>query len=123
MKYFRWAGAVTALVFLVGFCAPASADKPQPQMVDSGSFGIFVSGRRVATETFEITAQADGSHARAEFKTAEGSSIQTSDLLLHPNGDLRRYEWREQDKAKVVVELKNEFVVETITLSDSPKPT
>ncbi|MGH9601750.1 MAG: hypothetical protein ACRD24_05115, partial [Terriglobales bacterium] len=27
------------------------------------------------------------------------------------------------DKAKVVVELKNEFVVETITLSDSPKPT
>ncbi|MGH9555760.1 MAG: hypothetical protein ACRD2Y_08045 [Terriglobales bacterium] len=123
MKQLRWAGAVTALVFLTGLSAPASGDKTPPTMVDSGSFGIFVGGKRVATETFEITTQPEGSHARAEFKTTEGSSVQTADLLLHPNGDLRRYEWREQGKAQVVVELKNEFVVETVTLSDSPKPT
>jgi hypothetical protein len=123
VKYLRWAGVVTALFLLMSLNAPASGDKNQAKVVDSGSFGIFVSGRRVATETFEITAQPEGSHARSEFKTTEGTNSQTADLLLHPNGDLRRYEWNGQEpKAQVVVELKNEFVVETVSIGDPAKP-
>jgi hypothetical protein len=122
VRNLQYAGTVAALVLLAGLSAPAG-EKTQGKVVDSGSFGVFVAGKRVATESFQITEQPEGSHARAEFKLTEGTSSQTADLYLHPNGELRRYEWREQDpKAQLVVELKNEFVVETVTVGDAGKP-
>ncbi len=123
MTSLRLATAAAVLVLLAALSAPAG-EKDQGKVVDSGSFGIFVQGRRVATETFEITEKPEGSHTRASFKTADGSSSQTADLQLFPNGDLRRYEWREENpKALVVVELKNDFLVEQVTLGDSQKAT
>ena len=114
---------VVALVLVAGLNAPAG-EKDPGKVVDSGAFGIFVNGRRVATETFQITEKPEGSHARSQFKLADGSSSQTSDLHLLPSGDLRRYEWRgENPKALVVVELKNDFLVEQVTVGDAAKPT
>jgi hypothetical protein len=123
VKNLQLTTAAAALVLVAALNAPAG-EKVQSKVVDSGSFGIFVQGRRVATETFEITEKPEGSHARSTFKTADGTSTQTSDLHLLPNGDLRRYEWREETpKSLVVVELKNDFVVEQITMGDAQKPT
>ena len=123
MKHLRIACIVAAVVLLAGLNAPAG-EKDQGKVVDSGSFGIFVSGRRVATETFQITEKPEGSLARSEFKLADGSSSQSADLHLLPSGDLRRYEWRDENpKAQVVVELKNEFLVEQVTMGDAAKPT
>ncbi len=122
MKPLRIACVVAAVVLLMGLSAPAG-DKDQGKVVDSGSFGIFVNGRRVATETFQITEKPDGSYARSEFKLADGTSTQTADLHLLPSGDLRRYEWRDVDpKTQVVVELKNDFLVEQVTMGDAGKP-
>ena len=120
MKFLRMAGTLVALVLLAGVNAPAG-EKDQSKVVDSGSFGIFVSGRRVATETFQVTEKPEGSLVRSEVKLADGSSSQTAELQLHPSGDLRRYEWRDE-KAVVVVELKNDFLVEQVTLGDASKP-
>ncbi len=125
MKYLRIGAMAAAVVLLAVLSAPAGEkdqNKNQGKVVDSGSFGIFVGGRRVATETFQITEKPEGSLARSEFKLADGSSSQTSDLYLLPSGDLRRYEWRD-DKALVVVELKNDFLVEQVTVGDATKPT
>lgn len=123
MKHLRIACTVVALVLVAGLNAPAG-EKDPGKVVDSGAFGIFVNGRRVATETFQITEKPEGSHARSEFKLADSSSSQTSDLHLLPSGDLRRYEWREENpKALVVVELKNDFLVEQVTVGDAAKPT
>ncbi|HZC22771.1 MAG TPA: hypothetical protein VE866_05480, partial [Candidatus Binatia bacterium] len=38
------------------------------QTVDSGSFGIFVRGQRVATETFSIQQQNGASSIKSQFK-------------------------------------------------------
>jgi hypothetical protein len=72
------------------------------QKVDSGSFGVFVNGRRVATETFSITQNNNGSVANSQFKTDSGadSAAQSSQLELAANGDLRRYEWKELSPGK-----------------------
>jgi len=127
VKHLRMAGTVVAVVLLAVLNAPAGEkdqSKDQGKVVDSGSFGVFVGGRRVATETFQITEKPEGSLAHSEFKVADGSSSQSSDLHMLPSGDLRRYEWRDENsKAQVVVELKNDFLVEQVTVGDAAKPT
>src|SRR5262252_9436009 len=75
-----------------------AGDKPKDGMkiVDSGSFGVFMNGRRVATETFSIQQGPNGSIATSEFKTDQGNSSQTSqssELDLSSSGDIRKYEW------------------------------
>ncbi|MCI0355195.1 MAG: hypothetical protein L0099_09170 [Acidobacteria bacterium] len=123
MKALRLVSVLAAVVLVAGMRLPAG-EKTEGKVVDAGSFGVFVNGKRVATETFQVTEQSDGSHARAEFRLTDGASSQVADLHLLPNGHLRRYEWREESpKAQVVVELKNEFLVETVTVADSSKPT
>ena len=47
------------------------------QKVDSGSFGVFMGGHRVGTETFSIYESANGSVIESEFKT-EGSTPQAT---------------------------------------------
>lgn len=68
------------------------------QTVDSGSFGIFMSGRRVGTETFSITQDSNGSAIKSEFKTEndpKGGAAVTSELQLTPAGEIRRYDWKQ----------------------------
>ena len=51
-------------------------DKQKPaanQTVDSGSFGIFIKGQRVATETFHIEQQNGTSIIKSQLKEASGS--------------------------------------------------
>jgi hypothetical protein len=107
------------MVTLVGLCLLAASsaaaasgkdDKaPNAQNVDSGSFGVFMNGRRVATETFSVH----------QSSTAE----QRSEWQMSPNGDLRKYEWKEvspgQSQAMVVPN--QEFLTERFRASPQDK--
>jgi len=93
-------------------------EKPQPpaEAVDSGSFGVYSSGHRVATETFSIRQGAEGSVVTSEFKTEQGEqkAAQSSELDLTPSVELRRYTWKEvlPGKMEATVEPSDTFLVE-----------
>ena len=76
-------------------CSAFGQSKPQKtdagQLVDSGSFGIYVNGRRVATESFEIRQNAQGSVTRSSLKVENGSTKigQTTELLMDGIGNVR----------------------------------
>jgi hypothetical protein len=81
---------IVSLLLLPLFAMAADKEKPKDaaQMVDSGSFGVFLNGQRIATETFSIQQSATGSIATSEFKTEAGAdkSVQSSELQLTANG-------------------------------------
>jgi hypothetical protein len=103
-----------------------AAKKNEKILVDSGTFGIFVNGTRVATETFQIKQEGDASLTLSEVKAedAGGKLQQKSELQLASNGDLRRYTWRELSpgKAQEVVEPADQFLIEHITPNAPDKP-
>jgi len=110
----------------VGIAATAPKEKEASgQVVDSGSFGVFVNGRRVATETFSIQQTANGSIAISEFKTEGGAdkAVQSSELQLTSGGDLRRYEWKEVSpgKSQAVVVPNENLLVERSTSNPQDK--
>jgi hypothetical protein len=84
--------------------------------VDSGSFGVYTSGHRVATETFNIKQGPNGSIVTSVFKSAQGEqqAEQSSELQLTPSVDLRRYEWKEisPEKTVAVVTPNDTFLIE-----------
>jgi len=101
VKCCRWSCALILALSLSGIAL--SKEKGEDgQKVDSGSFGVFMNGRRVGTETFSITQNANGSVIQSEFK-AEGSAgqaVQNSELQLTGAGEIRRYEWKELSPGK-----------------------
>jgi hypothetical protein len=86
------------------------------QMVDSGSFGVFINGRRVATETFSIHQNSGGSSVVSEFKSEAGmdKADQTSDWQMAANSELRKYEWKEVSpgQSQAVVVPNQDFLIE-----------
>jgi hypothetical protein len=118
-----------ALVLAVGALLAGQAlakNSEKPKIVDSGSFGIFVKGQRVATETFQIQQRPDGSLATSELKTQDqsGKSSQKAELQLTLNGALLRYSWRETSpgKAQATVEPSDQFLIEHIVPNPPEKP-
>jgi hypothetical protein len=103
------------IVVVPGFAKDNPPD-PTAKTVDSGSFGVFQDGKRIATETFSITQNKNGSLATSEFKMdkATGDAVQSSKLELTPNGDIVRYEWKEisPGNAEAYVAPNNDFLTE-----------
>ena len=101
MKCFRWSCALTLVLSLSGI-ALAKEKGEDGQKVDSGSFAVSMNGRRVGTETFSITQNANGSVIESEFKEegSAGQAVQNSKLQLTASGEIRRYEWKEQSPGK-----------------------
>jgi hypothetical protein len=114
---------VVAVILGLGSAILLAAKEPSGQVVDSGTFGVFMKGRRVATETFSIRQDTNGSVTKSEFKTDQASSpaVQTSELQLSPNGDLLRYEWKEVSPGKGWAEVvpSNDFLMEHYTDSQN----
>jgi len=113
-------------LMLIAAAAAASKEKEAPgHMVDSGSFGVFVNGHRVATETFSIQQNGGGSVATSEFKTEAGTdqAVQSSELQLGAAGDLRKYQWKEisPGKAEAVVLPNDQFLMERSTNNPQAK--
>src|SRR5512141_2594242 len=94
-------------------------------MVDSGSFGVFSSGARVATETFSIEQSANGSVISSRFKSAQGEQVaeQSSQLELSPSAELRKYVWKATapEKISATVVPNDAFLVETYTTGADDK--
>ena len=123
------------MVALVGLCLLAASsaaaasgkdDKaPTAQNVDSGSFGVFMNGRRVATETFSVHQSSTGSSIVSEFKSEAGAdkAEQRSEWQMSPNGDLRKYEWKEVSpgQSQAVVVPNQEFLTERFRASPQDK--
>jgi len=72
---------VTFWLLLIAGAALAAAKEPAGQMVDSGSFGVFMNGKRVATETFSIQQSGGGSTTNAQVKEEGGSGASQSSEL------------------------------------------
>jgi hypothetical protein len=106
--------------------AAASGDKkekPDPaKTVDSGSFGVFVKGQRVATETFNVQQQNGTSTIKSQLKESGGPASQKSNLEITSNGELLLYEWSQAAGGSLTVLPSNEFLLEKITSSAYSKP-
>jgi hypothetical protein len=125
----RWVIAVA----LVSAVATVAADKPgdkkdkvkpsAPQMVDSGSFGVFIKGQRVITESFSIQQESDYSSIKAQLKETAGATPtdQKSNLEITSNGQIVRYEWSQAAGGSLLVLPKDEFLIEKITATPSAK--
>jgi hypothetical protein len=86
------------------------------QLVDSGTFGVYVNGKKVASEKFEVTQSPDFSTAKGELKLEDSKETQFADLQMTPTGNLIKYAWTEKDKGSLTVEPKDEFLIEKIQL-------
>lgn len=121
-------GALLALAFflLLFPSAGAAADKEAAgQLVDSGSFGVFMGGKRVATETFSIHQSSAGSTVTSDFKAEAGGNkaAQFSSLQLTSTGDLKSYEWSESSpgQSHALVVPNQDFLVERYSKSPQDK--
>lgn len=120
-----WA-AVAVLACTVALQAGDKKDKPKPvraQEVDSGSFGVFVKGQRVVTESFSVQQENGVSVVKSRLQEtgASPSAGQQSDLEMTTSGALVRYEWNDSG-GSLVVTPNNEFLIERITTAASAKP-
>jgi hypothetical protein len=124
MARMRW-GAVAVLGCTAVLYAGDKKDKTKPvasQLVDSGSFGVFIKGQRVVTETFSVQQDNGVSIVKSQLKEAGTSSSpgQRSDLQMTGTGELVRYEWSDGN-GSLVVTPNNEFLLEKISTSPSSK--
>lgn len=121
--------AACSLLFITFSSASAVAaskeKEPAGQTVDSGSFGVFMNGRRVATETFSVQQSSGGSVATSQFKTEAGvdPASQSCELQMTAAGDLRKYEWKEisPGKAQATVMPNNDFLTQRSSANPQEK--
>src|SRR2546429_5485310 len=95
VRIFVVLGTISLLLFIaLAAAAPAKEKEPAGQKIDNGSFGVFVNGRRVATENFSIVQSNNGSVANSQFKTEPGADPAAQAPQLGPAGNcgLRRHE-------------------------------
>lgn len=123
MKLHRAASVIT-LAFVAFGHAADKKNQPKPQNVDSGTFGIFVKGQRVANETFTIQQHDDASVIKSELKEIVGAdpAIQKSDLEITSAGALLHYDWSQTSGGSLTVFPDNDFLKERITTPTSSKP-
>jgi len=116
---------VAVLAGAVLLSASDKKDKPKEagaQQVDSGSFGVFIKGQRVVTETFNVRQENGVSDVKSHLRETTGASHtdQHSELQMTGNGELVRYEWSD-GSGSLVVTPNNEFLLEKITPSAGAK--
>jgi hypothetical protein len=104
----------------------AKSKEKDAKVIDSGKYGIFVSGSRVGTETFSIEQSATGSNTHCDLTIDQGGSKieQRSDMQLAANGDILHYEWKELSpgKASSVVVPDDKFLLEHLYSGEKTKP-
>lgn len=131
MKFHRTLFRAAAFLLASSFTllTPSVArDKKEPkpaavQTIDSGAFGVFVKGQRVATETFDIQQQNSDSSIKSQLKQLVGSDpvSQKSDLQITSNGQIIRYDWSQSSGGSLTVLPKDEFLTEKIVTPTSSK--
>ena len=124
-------GAVVLLLLSpLPLCAGGSGedkkDKPKPavqQTIDSGAFGVFVKGHRVATESFTVEQRSGVSIIRSQINASAGaqSAKQKSELEFTGDSELLRYEWSQDSGGSISVLPNNDFLMEKITAPGATK--
>lgn len=120
-------GVLACMVVCAAAAAvPSRAKEQSGQTVDSGSFGIFVNGQRVATESFTIQQGSAGNTINSELHE-EGSNdkaTQNSQMEISAAGELIRYNWHELSPGKTALELfpANQFLTERVVVNPGEKP-
>ncbi len=125
IAHLRW-GMVAVLACTVAAGSREINGTPKPaggQTVDTGSFGVFVKGRRVVTETFSVQQENGVSIVKSRLQESGSSAaaVQKAELQMTDKGELVRYEWSD-GSGSLVVTPKDEFLLERITTASSPKP-
>jgi hypothetical protein len=125
IAHVRW-GMVAVLACAVGASAGDKKDNAKPagaQTVDSGSFGVFVRGQRVVTETFSVRQENGISIVKSSLQETgiSGAASQTSNLEMTSSGELVSYEWS-NGSGSLIVTPRDEFLLEKITTAASAKP-
>lgn len=114
--------SIAAVVTVVVVSYAIASKTPTGQIIDSGSFGVYLNGARVATETFKIEQRPEGSIAKSELKAQDGAT-QRSEMELSPQGNIVHYGWEQLQprKEQVTVVPKDEFLSETINTGPNQK--
>jgi hypothetical protein len=122
MAWMRW-GTVAVLTSAAVLYAGDKKEKPAgAQKVDSGSFGVFVKGQRVITETFSVQQENGISTVKSQLKQiGSDSSAQKSELQMTGTAELVKYEWSDSN-GSLMVTPNNDFLLEKITAGTSSKP-
>jgi hypothetical protein len=114
-----------SLLFPLAYSAASTKEAPA-QIVDAGSFGVFMNGKRMATETFSIHQSETGSSVTSEFKTEAGveKAAQNSQLELNPKGELKSYQWKETSpgESHAMVFPSQDFLTERFSKRPQDKP-
>jgi hypothetical protein len=125
MRWFVAFIIASSLAFLSASSKDDKKDKAKTstQVVDSGSFGVFVKGQRVITETFKVEQQNGASIIKSQLKQTVGDdpTTQKSDLEITPSGELLRYEWSQTSGGSLSVMPNNDFLIEEITAPGTNK--
>jgi len=125
-RYILAGGAAYVLALMALAPLAFSAASPKQQTVDQGSFGVFMNGQRVATETFSIHQDETGSSVVSEFKTEAGvqKAAQNSELQLDAKGELKSYQWKETSPgdSHATVLPAQDFLTERFSKSQQDKP-
>lgn len=104
-----------------------ATDKPKERKstVDSGSFGIYINGKRVGTEKFTIDQLPDEGIVTADIDVEDGAnkSEQSSELRVGADGNLKSYKWHSTlpTREESIVEPKDEFLMEHVTTAEQKK--
>jgi hypothetical protein len=106
--------AACLLLASIAFASSKPADK-NGTVIDEGAFGIFQNGQRYATETFVVRQYPGSSVTSAQLrseKIVNTDIAQSSELTLHPDGTLQRYEWKQTvpPHNSATVEVKDQFL-------------
>ena len=113
------------LVVLVAGQLSSQQRQNAAQMVDEGSFGIFMQGKRIGTERFQIQQTNDVGILTASITVDDGKNRaeQHSEMQITANGALRRYTWSSTlpQAEQSVVEPANGFLTEHDTTADLKK--
>lgn len=121
MNFRKWLAPLAVVVL-----ACAAYGSNGNKVVDSGSFGVFREGKRVATETFKIEQVPGGSTATFQLKMDDGSKepAQTAEMELTSSGALKRYEWHQMipEKAEALVTPNDPFLMERLVSAPGAKP-
>lgn len=120
---------VSAALLTANMLIAGEKDKPaaklEPRVVDSGTFGIYLDGKRVGTETFRIEQKSDYSIATAKIKVDDGKTQaeQSAEMEVSPNGDLRSYIWRSilPQREESSVEPNDQLLTEHLVPADAKK--
>jgi hypothetical protein len=125
MARMRW-GTVAILACGVLLTATDKKDQAKTssgnQGVDSGSFGVFVKGQRVMTETFSVHMNDGISTVKSQMQNAAGSAAisQHTELKTTGSGELVSYSWTDGN-GSLTVTPNNEFLLEKIMTSPTSK--